>query len=141
MRNMYEPVSEQPSRGLSFLLLIFFISLMNSTFNVTSPELIYFQTTLIKTRNNSSAQTQEPQHSFKCPNYLKLTHYENLLNEHQKISKHRDSEIWKYTSIIDQQTEELDLRLPTNWNPKDKSKNIDISSNGLDLLYIGKSNF
>ncbi|KAG1043143.1 hypothetical protein G6F43_011730 [Rhizopus delemar] len=111
---------------------------MNSTFNITSPELVYFQTTLIKARNNSSAQTQEPQRSFKCPNYLKLTHYESLLNEHQKISKHRDTKIWKYTSIVDQQTEELDLRLPTNWNPKDKSKNIDISSNGLDLLYVDR---
>ncbi|RCI00445.1 hypothetical protein CU098_011082, partial [Rhizopus stolonifer] len=33
--------------------------------------------------------------------------------------------------------ETLDLRLPTFWNVKDKSKNIQVGSNGLDLSYIG----
>ncbi|EPB86276.1 hypothetical protein HMPREF1544_06918 [Mucor circinelloides 1006PhL] len=41
------------------------------------------------------------------------------------------------TCLEQEQLEELDLRLPTLWNSRDKSKNIEIGSNGIDLSYIG----
>lgn len=33
--------------------------------------------------------------------------------------------------------EQVDLRLPTCWNQKDKSNKVEIGRNGLDLTYIG----
>ncbi|PHZ15705.1 SPRY-domain-containing protein [Rhizopus microsporus ATCC 52813] len=44
------------------------------------------------------------------------------------------------TAVKDKQEHDLvnlDLRLPTFWNSKDKSKNIDVGSNGIELTYIG----
>ncbi|KAI8078456.1 concanavalin A-like lectin/glucanase domain-containing protein [Thamnidium elegans] len=82
----------------------------------------------------------------KYPSYLKQAHYENILLEQYNLqllkqrikSKHVPLQSLPKTSCLeDDQLEELDLRLPTFWNTKDKSKNIEVGSNGLDLSYIG----
>jgi hypothetical protein len=80
----------------------------------------------------------------KFPSYLKQTLYGKLAIEQYKYHqrKHDIKPLGRFNkrpiNMEEEQLEDLDLRLPTFWNPKDKSKNIEVGSNGLDLLYIGK---
>ncbi|KAI8378184.1 concanavalin A-like lectin/glucanase domain-containing protein [Choanephora cucurbitarum] len=71
----------------------------------------------------------------KFPNYLKQTLYGKLVLEQYQYQQQKH-EI-KSTCSEKEQFETLDLRLPTFWNTKDKSRNIQIGMNGLDLSYIG----
>lgn len=61
------------------------------------------------------------------PSYLNQTFYAKLMDEEQCTYKQK-------------KTPSIDLRLPTSWNPNDKSKNIEIHHNGLGLSYIGNDN-
>lgn len=83
----------------------------------------------------------------KFPSYLKQTLYGKLALEQYKFhqQKHEIKPLPNNvnkksttTCLEEEQMEVLDLRLPTIWNAKDKSKNIEIGSNGIDLSYIGK---
>ncbi|KAI9321517.1 concanavalin A-like lectin/glucanase domain-containing protein [Dichotomocladium elegans] len=60
----------------------------------------------------------------KLPAYLEHTLYADLLKEQARNSQ---------AGSIDG----LDLRLPSQWNPNDKSRNVEVSSSGLELLYTG----
>lgn len=86
----------------------------------------------------------------KFPSYLKLTLYGKLAIEQYKYHQRKHeikplpnnngrSSKQRGVNLEEEQLEDLDLRLPTFWNPKDKSKNIEVGSNGLDLSYIGKA--
>lgn len=93
----------------------------------------------------------------KYPSYLKQTLYGSLVLEQYNFDqrKHKTSvngrsnssissgtqhqqPLPKTSTLEDEQMEQLDLRLPTFWNQKDKSRNIEVGNNGLDLSYIGK---
>lgn len=83
----------------------------------------------------------------KIPNYLKQTKYAALAMEqynyqqnkyHLKPTSGCIQPLPKSSPMEDEEMEQLDLRLPTFWNPKDKSKNIEVGVNGLDLSYSGK---
>lgn len=80
----------------------------------------------------------------KIPSYLKQTLYGTLALEQYHYHQHKHNTKPTRTptlvtsSLEDEQMDLLDLRLPTFWNSKDKSKNIEVGSNGLDLAYIGK---
>jgi hypothetical protein len=98
-----------------------------------------------KSALQSSAMPPTLHHSLappKYPNYLKQTLYGSLALEQYQLfqRKHNIKPIrgHKPSTLEDEQLDELDLRLPTFWNSKDKSKNIEVGSNGLDLSYIGK---
>lgn len=80
------------------------------------------------------------------PSYLKQTKYGDIAFEqynfhqhkhHLKTNNVRTQPLPKSSTLEDEQMEQLDLRLPTFWNSKDKSKNIEVGINGLDLSYIG----
>ncbi|CEP11470.1 hypothetical protein [Parasitella parasitica] len=81
----------------------------------------------------------------KIPSYLKQTLYAKLVLEQYKFhqQKHEikplpnNANKKSTTTLEEKQLEELDLRLPTLWNSRDKSKNIEIGYNGIDLSYIG----
>ncbi|KAI8991187.1 hypothetical protein BDF20DRAFT_843185 [Mycotypha africana] len=95
----------------------------------------------------------------KVPSYLKQTMYGTLAYEQYKYyqCKHDIKPLPSASSgnsshdrqrtptatptnmskSLEQHWENLDLRLPSCWNAMDKSKNIEIGKNGLDLLYIG----
>ncbi|KAI7891797.1 concanavalin A-like lectin/glucanase domain-containing protein [Mucor mucedo] len=67
----------------------------------------------------------------KIPSYLKQTKYAALVLEQYNYQQNK----YHLKSTKDEELEQLDLRLPTFWNSKDKSKNIDVGTNGLDLSY------
>jgi hypothetical protein len=126
---------------LSFLFFFsfFFLSLgsffifclqMNSTYNLAFPALLYPGLNNKKAKDNSQWSLTPP----KYPDYLKLTLYGKLAVEQHNLHQHREA----IKTTLDEDFDELDLRLPTFWNSKDKSKNVEIGSNGLDLKYIGK---
>ncbi|CAO3649871.1 unnamed protein product [Mucor fragilis] len=82
----------------------------------------------------------------KFPSYLKQTLYAKLALEQYRFYQQKHeikplpnnaSKKSATTCLEEEQLEELDLRLPTLWNSRDKSKNIEIGSNGIDLSYIG----
>ncbi|KAI8145847.1 concanavalin A-like lectin/glucanase domain-containing protein [Fennellomyces sp. T-0311] len=88
----------------------------------------------------------------KYPSYLKHTLYADLALEQYNYYQNRrsffPSDHYKHhyepmptlaESCKSQGAppEEMDLRLPTCWNQKDKSRHIEIGRNGLDLSYIG----
>lgn len=81
------------------------------------------------------------------PSYLKQTLYENLALTQYNLHLHKQHSkpipiilqpLSDTSNLEEEQLVELDLRLPTAWNPKDKSSNIEVGSNGLDLSYTGK---
>ncbi|KAI9322578.1 hypothetical protein BX666DRAFT_1896447 [Dichotomocladium elegans] len=97
------------------------------------------------------------QHSLippKYPSYLKQTLYADLVLEQFQYlqikrfpDKHHDMpfpDCRQVTRLPPRSTplsfsflsDDIDLRLPTFWNPKDKSRNIEIGRNGLDLTYV-----
>ncbi|KAG1104368.1 hypothetical protein G6F42_017100 [Rhizopus arrhizus] len=121
------------------------------TYNAAFPSL--HQTGLISQRR-PSAHHHSTTPSFiqrsiappKFPSYLKQTLYGKLAMEQYKFyqQKHEIKPLPNNTNkkpnttcLEQEQLEELDLRLPTLWNSRDKSKNIEIGSNGIDLSYIG----
>ncbi|KAI8391650.1 uncharacterized protein BYT42DRAFT_202909 [Radiomyces spectabilis] len=96
------------------------------------------------------------QHSLappKYPSYLKQTHYGELALEQYNYIQSKHSKQWAHTtsswktnpppaptsppSLHEQFLDSLDLRLPSVWNPKDKSRHIEVEPNGLDLIYNG----
>lgn len=111
--------------------------------------------------NNSGSSTSLPltMHCSsltppKYPSYLKQTFYGALALEQYRFDQKRhkalvsrgasssqqqqQQPIAKTSVLEDEQMEQLDLRLPTFWNAKDKSRNIEVGNNGLDLSYIGQ---
>ncbi|KAL9542792.1 hypothetical protein MBANPS3_008429 [Mucor bainieri] len=121
------------------------------TYNAAFPSL--HQTGLISQRR-ASAHHHPTTPSFiqrsiappKFPSYLKKTLYAKLALEQYRFyqQKHEIKPLpsnankkSSTTCLEEEQLEELDLRLPTLWNARDKSKNIEIGSNGIDLSYIG----
>ncbi|KAI8639990.1 hypothetical protein BD408DRAFT_420470 [Parasitella parasitica] len=121
------------------------------TYNASFPAL--HQSGLISQRR-ASAHHHPTSPSFiqrsiappKIPNYLKQTLYGKLALEQYRFhqQKHEIKPLPNNankksttTCLEEKQLEELDLRLPTLWNPRDKSKNIEIGYNGIDLSYIG----
>ncbi|KAI9362698.1 hypothetical protein BD770DRAFT_359510 [Pilaira anomala] len=80
------------------------------------------------------------------PSYLRQTLYENLALTQYNLHLHKQhlkpipitlQPLSDTSNLEEEQLIELDLRLPTAWNPKDKSSNIEVGSNGLDLSYTG----
>ncbi|KAL0084816.1 hypothetical protein F4703DRAFT_1929086 [Phycomyces blakesleeanus] len=67
----------------------------------------------------------------KYPSYLNHTLYADLALEQydylQNPQRNRTNSMW----------ETLDLRLPSCWNDRDRSRNIKVGANGLDLIYTG----
>ncbi|GAN02390.1 ran-binding protein 10-like [Mucor ambiguus] len=121
------------------------------TYNASFPSL--HQTGLISQRR-ASAHHHPTTPSFiqrsiappKFPSYLKQTLYTKLALEQYKFYQQKHevkplpsnaSKKSSTTCLEEEQLEELDLRLPSLWNSRDKSKNIEIGSNGIDLSYIG----
>ncbi|KAG1409444.1 hypothetical protein G6F60_000662 [Rhizopus arrhizus] len=102
---------------------------MNSTYNLAFPALLYPGLNNKKAKDNLQWSLTPP----KYPDYLKLTLYGKLAVEQHNLHQHREA----IKTSLDEDFDELDLRLPTFWNSKDKSKNVEIGSNGLDLKYIG----
>lgn len=100
-------------------------------------------------QQSSSAYPKFIPHSLappKIPSYLKQTKYASLALEqynyqqnkyHLRPSSGCNQPLPKTSPLEDEQMEQLDLRLPTFWNSKDKSKNVEVGTNGLDLSYIG----
>lgn len=122
------------------------------TYNASFPSL--HQTGLISQRR-ASAHHHPTTPSFiqrsiappRFPSYLKQTLYAKLALEQYRFYQQKHeikplpsnaSKKSTTTCLEEEQLEELDLRLPTLWNSRDKSKNIEIGSNGIDLSYIGK---
>ncbi|KAI8086032.1 concanavalin A-like lectin/glucanase domain-containing protein [Halteromyces radiatus] len=71
----------------------------------------------------------------KYPKYLKQTSYANLVYEqyeHSNQPKGRSS-----ASSSTAEWDDLELRLPTAWNWKDKAKHVEVDSHGLQLKYAG----
>ena len=110
------------------------------TYNTSFPALYSVGNTQHK-RKSSHATTTALQHSLappKYPPYLKQTLYGSLaLEQYHHFQAHHHTHLHT-TDLEDEQWEMLDLRLPTFWNVKDKSKSIEVGSNGLDLSYVGK---
>ncbi|KAI9480948.1 MAG: hypothetical protein EXX96DRAFT_198396 [Benjaminiella poitrasii] len=79
--------------------------------------------------NNSFTSLAPP----KYPQYLKYTHYANLVTEQYQQQRKR-------TSTYHDPLEDLDLRLPHYWNKHDKSKYLEVGLNGYDLQYVGPNN-
>jgi hypothetical protein len=82
----------------------------------------------------------------KYPGYLKETLYGSLaLEQYNYLQRKSDTPNsgLRNAPLLrnneDNELDHLDLRLPTMWNAKDKSKNIEVGSNGQDLIYIGKA--
>ncbi|KAI8387051.1 concanavalin A-like lectin/glucanase domain-containing protein [Blakeslea trispora] len=121
---------------------------MTSAYNTAFPAL-YSTSTFMQPRQNtvqkddlslplSHSPTSLPARSSappKFPSYLKQTLYGKLVLEQYQYHQHKQET--KLTHSEKEQFEKLDLRLPTFWNMKDKSRNIQIGINGLDLSYIG----
>lgn len=82
----------------------------------------------------------------KYPSYLKKTLYAKLVYEQYQYFQHKhdvkpnngQTRPTIHQPVHEEHLEHLDLRLPSFWNSKDKSKNIEVGSNGLDLSYVGK---
>ncbi|ORZ01158.1 concanavalin A-like lectin/glucanase domain-containing protein [Syncephalastrum racemosum] len=68
-----------------------------------------------------------------CPSYLHHTRYADLVSD-QYNKRNAASDKAKAAASF---TDSLDLRLPSAWNPSDKSRHIEIGRNGLDLTYKG----
>lgn len=103
-----------------------------------------------KSTHQTSAIPPVIHHSIappKIPSYLKQTLYATLALEQYHYHQHKHNSkltrasstptLPKISNLEDEQLDLLDLRLPAFWNSKDKSKNIEVGSNGLDLAYIG----
>ncbi|KAI7907388.1 uncharacterized protein BX663DRAFT_495737 [Cokeromyces recurvatus] len=132
---------------------------LTPTYNTAFPELHstgHLQTRPPNQHRRSSGSHNSIQRSLippRFPSYLKQTLYGKLIKEQYEYyqTKHDVKSLMNnnthfsstnnHKSIItrseEEQWSELDLLLPTCWNPKDKSKNIEVGSNGLDLTYIG----
>ncbi|KAL0087016.1 hypothetical protein F4703DRAFT_1978691 [Phycomyces blakesleeanus] len=105
--------------------------------------------TIIPHRINSRTSTQtSPHHSKKLPtypSYLKNTVYAALVKEqyeHQKIKRDRTKtsgiiSTFRFKESDDNPLDDMCLALPSSWNQLDKSFNIQIRKNSLDLFYTG----
>jgi hypothetical protein len=125
------------------------------TYNITFPALHATGLTQRRMSSNYQGSSATP-HTIhrslappKFPSYLKQTLYGKLAIEQYKYHQRKhdikplpnnSSRSNKRNAITleEEQFEDLDLRLPTFWNLKDKSENIDVGTNGLDLSYNGK---
>lgn len=114
---------------------------MTSTYNIAFPALLYPGLGSQKIKTNTSSPPHWSLAPPKYPSYLKLTLYGNLVTEQYNLMQHVQKTTQESTTAVKDKQEHdlvnLDLRLPTFWNSKDKSKNIDVGSNGIELTYIG----
>lgn len=67
------------------------------------------------------------------PAYLEHTLYADLVREQHRNRQARSGEGSGSSSL-----DNLDLRLPSEWNVHDKSRHLEIDPTGLELMYTGK---
>ncbi|CEG84156.1 hypothetical protein RMATCC62417_18001 [Rhizopus microsporus] len=120
---------------------------MTSTYNIAFPALLYPGLGSQKIKTNTSSPPHWSLAPPKYPSYLKLTLYGNLVTEQYNLMQHVQKTTQESTTAVKDKQEHdlanLDLRLPTFWNSKDKSKNIDVGRPGKQETHaaLARSNF